>query len=65
MGAKVAERLGRLGLRTVRDVAEYIPRGYLDWREAAGFAGLAAGEEATVRCMRGARLACGPRGGGT
>jgi ATP-dependent DNA helicase RecG len=51
VGPKVAEKLERLGLRTVRDVAEYIPRGYDDWREATGFAGLAVGEEATVRCV--------------
>jgi ATP-dependent DNA helicase RecG len=50
VGPKIAERLGRLGLRNVLDVAEYIPRGYDDWREATGFAGLALGEEATVRC---------------
>jgi ATP-dependent DNA helicase RecG len=46
----VAERLGRLGLRTVRDLAEHIPRAYLDWEQVASFRDLSAGEEATVRC---------------
>jgi ATP-dependent DNA helicase RecG len=52
VGPKVAERLGRLGLglRTVRDVAEHIPRDFLDWQEASGFAALMTGEEATVTC---------------
>jgi ATP-dependent DNA helicase RecG len=46
----VAERLGRLGLRTVRDVVEHLPRGYLDWGEATGLADLRFGQEATVAC---------------
>ena len=50
VGPKVAERLARLGLHTVRDVAEHLPRAFLDWSEAAGFDGLLAGDEATVRC---------------
>jgi ATP-dependent DNA helicase RecG len=50
VGPKVAERLGRLGLRTLRDLAEHLPRAYLDWSEAASFGDLSAGEEATVRC---------------
>jgi ATP-dependent DNA helicase RecG len=50
VGPKVFERLGRLGLRTVRDVAEHLPRTYLDWDEAGSFGDLSAGEEATVRC---------------
>ena len=50
MGPKVAERLERLGLRTVRDLAEHVPRAYLDWEQVASFADLSAGEEATVRC---------------
>jgi ATP-dependent DNA helicase RecG len=50
VGPRLAERLSRLGLRTVRDLLEHIPRSYLDWREAASFGDLAAGEEATVRC---------------
>ena len=50
VGPKVAERLGRLGLRTVRDVAEYLPRAFLDWREATGFRELAFGQSATVEC---------------
>ena len=50
VGPRVAERLARLGLRTVRDVAEYLPRGFLDWGEAAGFRDLRFGEEATVEC---------------
>ena len=51
VGPKVAERLAKLGLRTVRDVAEHLPRAFLDWSEAAGFDGLLAGDEATVRCI--------------
>jgi ATP-dependent DNA helicase RecG len=50
VGPKVAERLERLGLRTLRDLAEHLPRTYLDWSEAASFGDLSAGEEATVRC---------------
>jgi len=50
VGPRIATRLGKLGIQTVRDLLEHIPRGYLDWREAASFGDLAAGEEATVRC---------------
>ena len=50
VGPRVAERLERLGLRTVRDLAEHIPRAYLDWEQVASFGDLSAGEEATVRC---------------
>jgi ATP-dependent DNA helicase RecG len=50
VGPKVAERLARLGLLTVRDVAEHVPRAYLDWEQVASFRDLSAGEEATVRC---------------
>ncbi len=50
VGPKIAERLAKLGLRTVRDVAEHLPRGFLDWSEATGFDQLLAGGEATVRC---------------
>jgi ATP-dependent DNA helicase RecG len=50
VGPKVAERLAKLGLRTVRDLAEHVPRAYLDWEQVASFGDLAAGEEATVRC---------------
>jgi ATP-dependent DNA helicase RecG len=50
VGPRIATRLGKLGIRTVRDLLEHVPRGYLDWREAASFGDLAAGEEATVRC---------------
>jgi ATP-dependent DNA helicase RecG len=50
VGPKVAERLGRLGLRTVRDLLEHVPRAYLDWEQVASFGDLSAGEEATVRC---------------
>jgi ATP-dependent DNA helicase RecG len=50
VGPKVAERLEKLGLRTVRDIVEHLPRAYLDWDEAASFRDLSAGEEATVRC---------------
>jgi len=50
VGPRVAERLEGLGLRTVRELAEHIPRAYLDWEQVASFGDLSAGEEATVRC---------------
>jgi ATP-dependent DNA helicase RecG len=46
----VAEKLGRLGIATVRDLAEHVPRAYLDWEQVASFGDLSAGEEGTVRC---------------
>ncbi len=50
VGPKVAARLRKLGLDTVRDLAEHLPRAFLDWSEAGGFDQLLAGDEATVRC---------------
>jgi ATP-dependent DNA helicase RecG len=50
VGPKIAERLGKLGLHTVRDVVEHLPRGFLDWSEARDFGQLLVGGEATVRC---------------
>jgi ATP-dependent DNA helicase RecG len=50
VGPKIAERLSTLGIETLRDLVEHAPRAYLDWNEAASFADLAVGEEATVRC---------------
>ena len=50
VGPKIAERLGRLGLETVRDVAEHLPRAYLDWGDATGLGDLRLGQEATVAC---------------
>jgi ATP-dependent DNA helicase RecG len=50
VGPKISDRLASLGIETVRDLVEHIPRAYLDWDEAASFADLALGEEATVRC---------------
>ncbi len=50
VGPRIAERLASLGIETVRDLVEHIPRAYLDWDEAASFADLAVGQEATVRC---------------
>ncbi|MDQ3889998.1 MAG: DEAD/DEAH box helicase, partial [Actinomycetota bacterium] len=50
VGPKVGARLAKLGLETVRDVAEYLPRAFLDWGDAIGFRELAFGQEATVEC---------------
>jgi ATP-dependent DNA helicase RecG len=50
VGPKVGERLERLGLGTVRDLLEHVPRAYLDWEQVGSFGDLSAGEEATVRC---------------
>jgi ATP-dependent DNA helicase RecG len=50
VGPKVAERLGALGISTLRDLVEYVPRAHLDWAQATGFAALRTGEEATVAC---------------
>ena len=50
VGPKVAERLGALGIETVRDLAEHVPRDFLDWSEATGFDQLRLGQEATVEC---------------
>ena len=50
VGPRIAERLRALGIETLGDLVEHIPRAYLDWDEAASFADLAVGEEATVRC---------------
>jgi ATP-dependent DNA helicase RecG len=50
VGPKVAERLGALGIGTVQDLVEYVPRAHLDWAQATGFAALRIGEEATVAC---------------
>jgi ATP-dependent DNA helicase RecG len=50
VGPKVAERLGSLGIETVRDLAEHVPRHFLDWSEATGFGALRLGQEATVEC---------------
>jgi ATP-dependent DNA helicase RecG len=50
VGPKVAERLAALGIETVRDLVEHVPRDFLDWSEAIGFGQLRLGEEATVEC---------------
>ncbi|HEU4448790.1 MAG TPA: hypothetical protein VFR63_02255 [Gaiellaceae bacterium] len=50
VGPKVAERLARLGVETVGDLVEHVPRTYLDWDEVGSFGDLSAGEEGTVRC---------------
>jgi ATP-dependent DNA helicase RecG len=50
VGSKVAERLAGLGIETVGDLAQHVPRAFLDWSEATGFASLRLGQEATVEC---------------
>jgi ATP-dependent DNA helicase RecG len=50
VGPKVAERLGALGIETIRDLVEHVPRDFLDWSEATGFGQLRLGQEATVEC---------------
>jgi len=50
VGPKVTERLAALGIRTLGDLAEYVPREHLDWSKATGFGTLRVGEEATVAC---------------
>ncbi len=51
VGPKVGERLARLGLRTIRDLAEHVPRDFLDWTKLTSFGQLRTGEEATVECV--------------
>jgi ATP-dependent DNA helicase RecG len=50
VGPKVAERLAALGVQTIADLAEHVPRDFLDWSEATGFAELRLNQEATVEC---------------
>jgi ATP-dependent DNA helicase RecG len=50
VGPKLAERLAGLGIDTVGDLVEHVPRDFLDWSEATGFAALRLGQEATVEC---------------
>jgi ATP-dependent DNA helicase RecG len=50
VGPKVAERLGALGIETVGDLVEHVPRDFLDWSKATGFGALRLGQEATVEC---------------
>jgi ATP-dependent DNA helicase RecG len=51
VGPRIAERLAKLGLRTVRELVEHLPRDYLDWSRVTGFGDLRIGEEATVECV--------------
>jgi ATP-dependent DNA helicase RecG len=50
VGPKLAERLAALGIETVGDLVEHVPRDFLDWSEVTGFAALRLGQEATVEC---------------
>ncbi len=50
VGPKVAERLAALGIETLEDLVEYVPRAHLDWAQATGFQALRTGQEATVAC---------------
>jgi ATP-dependent DNA helicase RecG len=50
VGPKVAERLAGLGMETLGDLVEHVPRDFLDWSEATGFTALRLGQEATVEC---------------
>jgi ATP-dependent DNA helicase RecG len=50
VGPKVSERLAALGIESVRDLAEHVPRDFLDWSEARAFAALRLGQKATVEC---------------
>jgi ATP-dependent DNA helicase RecG len=51
VGPRIRERLAKLGLDTVRDLAEHLPRDYLHWSRVTGFGDLRIGEEATVECL--------------
>jgi ATP-dependent DNA helicase RecG len=50
VGPKVAEKLAALGVQTLSDLLEHVPRDYLDWSKARSFGDLRTGEEATVAC---------------
>jgi ATP-dependent DNA helicase RecG len=50
VGPKVADRLATLGIETVADLVEHVPRDFLDWSKATGFGALRLGQEATVEC---------------
>jgi ATP-dependent DNA helicase RecG len=50
VGPKLAERLGALGIETIGDLVEHVPRDFLDWSKATGFGALRLGQEATVEC---------------
>jgi ATP-dependent DNA helicase RecG len=50
VGPKVAEKLAALGIETVRDLVEHVPRAFLDWSVATGFGALRLGQESTVEC---------------
>jgi ATP-dependent DNA helicase RecG len=50
VGPKLAERLAALGIETLGELVEHVPRDFLDWSEATGFAALRLGQEATVEC---------------
>ena len=51
VGPATAERAEAIGIRTIGDLAEHLPARYLSYDAARPIAGLADGEEATIRVV--------------
>lgn len=49
VGPKIAEKMEKLGIRTIRDLIFYFPRAWQDFGDSRKIAGLRIGEEAIVR----------------